>query len=120
MLPHVLDFHKSNAETSLAELADLIGVGGDAGSTSAKAQAFIDAVVSLRESVGIGPTSDKIKSADFDYLIGLAVNESTGYFAPRLLTNAAARDILELLVGEYVEHLFFAILFVHFYSLLPN
>lgn len=95
VLPHVLDFHKPNAETSLAELADLIGVGGDAGSTSAKAQAFIDAVVSLRESVGIGPTSDKIKSADFDYLIGLAVNESTGYFAPRLLTNAAARDILE-------------------------
>ena len=99
VLPHVLDYCREEARTPLAELAELIGVADDAPSETAKAQAFIDAVVSLRDTVGIPATSDKVQQKDFDYLIKLAVNEAAGYFPPKLLTPEGARSILEKVAG---------------------
>ncbi|MEM6543834.1 MAG: iron-containing alcohol dehydrogenase [Pseudomonadota bacterium] len=93
-LPHVLDFHRPNAETLLAELAQLIGVAEVGASADQQAKAFIRAIDELRAAVGIEAASDQIKSEDFDYLSDRAVNEAIGYFAPRLLTDAAAREIL--------------------------
>ncbi|EAQ96511.1 iron-containing alcohol dehydrogenase [Congregibacter litoralis] len=94
VLPHVLDYCAVEAEDSLAELAQLIGVATAGQSAREQARAFIDAVVSLRDAVGIPATSEKINSADFDYLTGLAVAEATGYFAPRLLDEAGCKEIL--------------------------
>jgi alcohol dehydrogenase class IV len=94
VLPHVLEYCRSEAEASLAELAELIGVARQGQSSAERAQAFIDAVIELRDAVGIPATSDKIKPADFDYLINLAVTEATGYFPPKLLDPAGARHIL--------------------------
>ncbi|MFK8041017.1 iron-containing alcohol dehydrogenase [Congregibacter sp.] len=94
VLPHVLDYCVAEAESSLAELAKLIGVAAQGQSTRDQAQAFIDAVVQLRDAVGIPATSEKIKAEDFDYLVDLAVAEGTGYFAPKLLDDAGARVIL--------------------------
>ncbi len=99
VLPHVLEYCRVEAEGSLAELAELIGVGADAPSSAGKAQAFIDAVVQLRDTVGIPATSDKVQEADFDYLTELAVNEAVGYFPPKLLTPEGARSILAKVAG---------------------
>lgn len=94
VLPHVLEFMLAESEAALAELAELIGVGEAAGSRRARAQAFINAVVALRDAVGISPNSEKIRHEDFDYLTNLAVNEAVGYFSPRLLDDAGTREIL--------------------------
>jgi alcohol dehydrogenase class IV len=94
VLPHVLEFCRSEAEESLAELAELIGVAQAGQGRAERAQAFIDAVIELRDAVGIPAVSDKIKPADFDYLVNLAVTEATGYFPPKLLDEAGAREIL--------------------------
>lgn len=94
VLPHVLDYCLAEAEAPLAELAQLIGAVKAGQSAREQAQAFIDAVVALRDAVGVPATSDKIKAEDFEYLIDLAVTEATGYFPPKLLDNDGARDIL--------------------------
>jgi alcohol dehydrogenase class IV len=94
VLPHVLEFCEVEAEVALAELATLIGVAEPGQGRARHARAFIEAVVDLRDAVGIPKTSDLIKSEDFDYLIGLAVNEGVTYFAPRLLDEQGARHIL--------------------------
>lgn len=94
VLPYVLDYCALEAERSLAELAQLIDVATPGQSARDQARAFIDAVVQLRDDVGIPATSEKIKAEDFDYLIDLAVTEATGYFPPKLLSAAGAREIL--------------------------
>lgn len=94
VLPHVLDYCALEAQGTLAELGRLIGVADAKHSAAEQAQAFIDAVVELRDSVGIPARSDKIKEEDFDYLVNLAVTEATGYFPPKLLDAAGARSIL--------------------------
>ena len=94
VLPHVLEFCAAEAEQSLAELAELAGVAADGADRRARARAFIDAVIELRDAVGIPATSDKIRAEDFDYLAGLAVDEGVSYFTPRLLDGNSARSIL--------------------------
>lgn len=93
VLPHVLEWCAEEAAEPLAELADLIGVGAGE-PVAVRARAFIDAVIALRDSVGIAPTSDRIRAEDYDYLINLAVTEGTGYFCPKLLDADGARHIL--------------------------
>ncbi|MEO0437443.1 MAG: iron-containing alcohol dehydrogenase [Pseudomonadota bacterium] len=93
-LPHVLDFHRPNAEVLLAELAQLTGVANAGSTTAQQAKEFIKAVDELRAAVGIESASPQIKAEDFEYLSDRAVNEAIGYFAPRLLTDSAAREIL--------------------------
>lgn len=94
VLPHVLEFCIAEAEQSLAELAELIGVVDEQASRGDKARAFLNAVVELRDAVGIAPRSELIQSADFDYLTELAVNEGIQYFTPKLLDDSSTRDIL--------------------------
>jgi alcohol dehydrogenase class IV len=99
VLPEVLEFCAAEAEGSLAELAELIGVARAADGSRAAARAFIDAVVELRDAVGIAATSDRLRVEDFDYLTELAVNEAMMYFAPRLLDAASTRRILSHLTA---------------------
>jgi alcohol dehydrogenase class IV len=90
----VLDFCFDEAEPALAELAVLAGVARDGQTPRERARAFVDAVVALREDVGIAATSDKLRVEDYDYLTGLAVNEAVAYFTPRLLDAESTRAIL--------------------------
>lgn len=95
VLPNVLEFCAVEAQSRLAELADLVDVAGNATSSRDKARAFIDAVIALRDDVGIPPASEKIRAEDYDYLIDLAVNEGAGYFSPKLMDKGDVRSILE-------------------------
>ena len=80
VLPHVLRVFGDSAKARLEELAPLMGVSG--------AVAAIDAMESLRESVGLPGNSEAIKAADHGKITVLALDESDGYFSPRILTAA--------------------------------
>lgn len=99
VLPHVLEYCAAEAEAPLAELGQLIGVATPGQGAAEQARAFIDAVIKLRDEVGIPATSEKIKAEDFDYIVDLAVAEGTGYFPPKMLDEAGARDILSKIAG---------------------
>lgn len=94
VLPHVLEYCREEAGPRLAELAQLVGVAVEGQTEQEQALAFIDAVRQLRADVGIAETSDKVKAEDFDYLVGLAVAEGSGYLVPRLLDRHNTRAIL--------------------------
>jgi alcohol dehydrogenase len=94
VLPHVLEFCFDEAEQQLAELAVIAGVARDDQAQRERARAFVDAVVALRDEVGIAATSDKLRVEDYDYLTGLAVKEAVAYFTPRLLDAQSTRAIL--------------------------
>ena len=95
VLPHVLEFCAAEAEAPLAELGLLVGAADPAQARRDQAGAFIRAVVELREAVGLPATTDRIRAADVDRLVDLAVNEAITYFTPRLLDRGAARQIIE-------------------------
>jgi alcohol dehydrogenase len=94
VLPHVLEFCRHEAQGRLAELADLVAAGDPGQSEEQRAIAFIEAVRSLRDDVGIAPTSDLIKPVDFDALTDQALEEGASYFVPRLLDSQSTRSIL--------------------------
>ena len=99
VLPEVLDFCAAEAETSLAELADLIGLDSAGKLPRERARAFIDAVIELRDAVGIPRHCEQLRAEDFDHLADLAVKEGLGYFSPRLLDMDNARRILSRLAA---------------------
>ena len=93
-LPHVLKVCLAEAEIALAELAVVTNV-SDAGSTAARAQAFVEAVQDLIAKIGIARTDPRIQPADWTVLANAAMDESDGYMSPRLLTRAEIMDTLE-------------------------
>lgn len=99
VLPPMLEFMLDEATPALARLAALVSVGESTQSEREQAQAFIAAVRQLRGAVGISATSEKIRDEDFDYLTSLAVAEAVGYFSPRLLDAAGAREVLGKISG---------------------
>ena len=78
VLPHVLRVFGDSAKARLEELAPLMGVSG--------AVAAIDAMESLRESVGLPGNFEAIKAADHGKITARARDERDGYFSPRILT----------------------------------
>lgn len=99
VMPHVLEFCATEAEESLAELAQIASVNAQGKDRAGQARAFIDAVIELRDAVGIDATSDKVRAADFEYLTELAVNEAITYFTPKLLDASSTRTILRRLTA---------------------
>ena len=87
VLPHVLRVFGNSATARLEELAPLMGVSG--------AAPAIDAMESLRESVGLPGNSEAIKAADYEKIIERALEESDGYFSPRILTAPDVEQVLK-------------------------
>lgn len=94
VLPHILEFCCEEAQTSLAELAVVIGAGAEGESESTLAHKFIQAVKDLRTEVGISDQSEKIQREDFSDIANLAIAEGGGYPVPRLLDT---QDVLLIL-----------------------
>lgn len=95
VLPHILEFSMSEAQTELAELAILVGAGTEGESEAELAQKFIAAVRALRADVGIDDTHEKIQRSDFNALCDAALAEGMTYPSPRLLDRDSALMILE-------------------------
>ena len=86
VLPHVLRVFGDSAKARLEELAPLMWVSG--------AVPAIDAMESLRESVGLPGNSEAIKAADHGKITARALDESDGYFSPRILTAPDVEQVL--------------------------
>ena len=94
ILPHVLEYCREEAQSRLAELALVIGV-GEAGEAEAQlAHKFIAAVRELRTEVGIPDRSDLIRREDHEALADAAIAEGMGYPVPRLLDETSTMAIL--------------------------
>lgn len=91
VLPHVLRVFGDSAKARLEELAPLMGVSG--------AVAAIDAMESLRESVGLPGNSEAIKAADHGKITARALDESDGYFSPRILTAPDVEQVLRAITA---------------------
>ena len=65
----------------------------------AGAGAAIDAMESLRESVGLPGNSDAIKVADYEKITERALEESDGYFSPRILTGSDVGQVLRAITA---------------------
>jgi len=91
VLPHVLRVFGDSAKARLEELAPLMGVSG--------AVPAIDAMESLRESVGLPGNSEAIKVADHAKITARALDESDGYFSPRILTAADVEQVLRAITA---------------------
>ena len=91
VLPHVLRVFGDSAKARLEELAPLMGVSG--------AVAAIDAMESLRESVGLPGNSEAIKAADHGKITARALDESDGYFSPRILTAPDVEHVLRAITA---------------------
>ena len=91
VLPHVLRVFGDSAKARLEELAPLMGVSG--------AVAAIDAMESLRESVGLPGNSEAIKAADHGKITARALDESDAYFSPRILTALDVEQVLRAITA---------------------
>ena len=91
VLPHVLRVFGDSAKARLEELAPLMGVSG--------AVPAIDAMESLRESVDLPGNSEAIKVADHAKITARALDESDGYFSPRILTAADVEQVLRAITA---------------------
>jgi alcohol dehydrogenase class IV len=94
VLPGVLEFCREESQQQLAELARLVGAGNEGDSEEQLSHAFIQAVRDLRTAVHLPDHSEKIKAADYDHIIELALAECEGYPVPRLLDRAGTIAIL--------------------------
>ena len=94
VLPHVLEYCRSEARTALAELAVLIDLGKPGEDADSLAGRFIEAVKTLRADVGIPDKAEQLRAEDYDYLTDLALKECESYPVPRLLEREPTLAIL--------------------------
>lgn len=94
VMPEVLRFSKDTVVDQLAELADLIEIGDRADTPSMKADNFINAIVQLNESFGIGAKLDAIRIPDITAIATRAVKEGAGYPVPKLMDQQECEQMI--------------------------
>lgn len=94
VLPHVLDFCRTESESRLADLGREIGLGQAGDGDARLCQLFMQAVKDLRAEVGIADTSELVKREDFGAIAALAIAEGDGYPTPKLLSEQDVFNIL--------------------------
>ena len=92
-LPCVLEFSMESATPRLAQLADLLELGGP--DDAAKARAFVASVRQLKEKVGIPETLDALREDDIPRIAQQAVAEAhLNYPVPRYMSQAQCEGLL--------------------------
>lgn len=98
VLPEVLRFSKEKIEARLAELADILSLGLPSDSVSTKADKFIDAVVQLNATFGIGTTLEAIKASDVSAIATRAVTEGSAMPAPKMMDQSECETLIRTLM----------------------
>lgn len=92
-LPCVLEFSMESATPRLAQLADLLELGG--ADDVAKARAFVASVRQLKEKVGIPETLEALREDDIPRIAQQAVAEAhLNYPVPRYMSQAQCEGLL--------------------------
>ncbi len=94
VLPHVLKYSRHAAQSKLADLAVLIGLGDAQDSKAQLADKFIDAVSELNAKVGIPTKLDKLQRQDVVSIAKSAAKEGAGYPVPFLMSPGDSEAIL--------------------------
>lgn len=92
LLPHVLEFSKTDAAPRLAALARHIGLDGT--DDNALAQAFIDRIHALNKVIGIPLTLEQLQVNDFDNITETALTEGQRYPVPRYMDAGDCEQVL--------------------------
>jgi len=98
VLPEVLRFSKDKVEGRLAELADMLSLSLPSDSTGTKADKFIEAVVQLNVSFGIGTSLEAIKDSDVSAIATRAVKEGSGMPVPKMMDQAECESLIRSLM----------------------
>ena len=98
VLPEVLRFSKDKIEGRLAELADMLSLGLPSDSVSTKADKFIEAVVQLNVSFGIGTNLEAIKASDVAAIATRAVKEGSGMPVPKMMDQDECETLIRTLM----------------------
>lgn len=94
ILPYVLEYFGESVYKSLAELADVAGVGEQGDTYEAKAKKFIDAIKELNRSMNIPQKITSIVDSDIPLMAERALKEANPlYPVPKILGK---EDILKL------------------------
>lgn len=97
ILPYVLEYYESAAHKPLAELADLVGIGGDSDTIEQKANNFIDAIKKLNKSMKIPDKISGIVDSDIPLMVERAFAEGNPlYPVPRIMSKEELFSIYQL------------------------
>lgn len=97
VLPHILEFSKGPAEKRLAELADVLQLGGT--TADEKAGRFIEAVRDLSATVGIPVTLDDLSPGDITAIATRALAEAhANYPVPRYMSQQDCEGLIGRMV----------------------
>ena len=87
ILPHVLGFCRVAAQSKLAALARVAGVGEPGDSDEALASKFIDAIAQMNQRMGIPTTIAALQASDIPLIVKRALAEAhPAYPVPRIMT----------------------------------
>ncbi|MFK9095275.1 iron-containing alcohol dehydrogenase [Bacillus salipaludis] len=88
ILPYVLEYYGESVHKSLAELAELVGIGEGADTTEQKAVKFIEEIKKLNESMAIPKKVSGIVESDIPVMVERALKEANPlYPVPRILNK---------------------------------
>jgi alcohol dehydrogenase class IV len=103
IMPHVLEFYGSAANSKLAELADHIGIGMGSQSTSQKATIFIQYIRDLNHKMNIQNNIEDIDESDIPEMISRALAEANPlYPVPRILFCEDLKKLYLKIKGQII------------------
>mgnify|MGYP003344218946 FL=1 len=101
ILPKVLRWYGSTAERKLAKLADHCHIGTNQTTSTAKAQAFIEAIERLNQQMTIPTGISDLKAEDIPALAKNALKEAhPEYPVPKFMNLKNCEQLLETLLVE--------------------
>ncbi len=100
ILPHVMRFYQTECTAKFAQLAEIIGLPGDGLSEQERAEAFIHALQTLLDRVGIPKKLDGFPRSAVPMITKMAFKEChTTYPVPKYMSTLEARALLEECAG---------------------
>lgn len=95
VLPYILEYSKEKCAHRLADLARACNIGNANGSNAELADAFIERVKEMKESLGIPATLDALKAEDIPQIATAALQEARfTYHVPRYMNKATCESIV--------------------------
>ncbi len=95
ILPHIMEFSKSECSDRFAELADTVGISNDGDSESVKAEKFVSKLFEMNSEMEVPKRLDGFDKNGIDEIITAAFKEAHGtYPVPKFLSRDEATKIM--------------------------
>ncbi len=95
LLPHIMEFSKSECEEKFAKLSDLVGLSSAEDSQSVKCDKFVESLFEMNKSMEVPTRLDAFEKSGIEEMISAAFKEAHGtYPVPKFLSREEARAIM--------------------------